>query len=92
MPDVWEWGGDNCAHIWHYCFTQWAWEYVQKLLTDMVQELVVVKNPRIFQKFENIWFLLRDIILWSLQIKWNNFIFNNEKWCEKKLQTIIWNL
>jgi hypothetical protein len=39
---------------------------VQKLLTDMVQELVVVKNPIIFQKIENIWFLLRDIILWSL--------------------------
>jgi hypothetical protein len=86
-------GEEIIVHIfWHYCFTQWAWEYVQKLLTDMVQELVVVKNPRIFQKFENIWFLLRDIILWSLQIKWNNFIFNNEKWCEKKLQTIIWNL
>ncbi len=70
--------------FWHYCFTQWAWDYVQKLITITVQEfkssrivitmqwkhcVFVVKTPRIFQKIENIWFLLTCIILWSLQIK-----------------------
>jgi hypothetical protein len=80
---------------------------VQKILTNMIHELkssrvvapmqwkhciFVAKTLRIFQKNENIWFLLRGIILWSLRIKQNNFIFNNEKWREKKLQTIIWNL
>lgn len=49
--------------FWHYCFIQWAWDCVQKLLIDMVQELVVAtmqwkhcifvaKNPRIFQKMK----------------------------------------
>jgi len=91
MPKVWEWGGDNCAHILALLFHTVGLGLLCAKTSNIYGTIIscgynametlhfMAKNPIIFQKIENIWFLLRGIILWSLQIKRNNFIFNNEK-------------